>query len=80
MGYEREMLGGNIACAKRGLKAANDALGWLKEMKGARFLSQPQYMHFYEQTFEVRNNLGIYVQDLRGRFDNRRTAAACKQE
>jgi len=69
IGYEVEMLGGNIACAKRGLAAANTALDLLREMKGAPHLQAVTYQSLYEQVYEVRNALGIYVQELRERFD-----------
>ncbi|QXD14827.1 four helix bundle protein [Rhodocaloribacter litoris] len=69
IGYERDMIGGNIACAKRGLAAANAALGLLREMKAAPYMPPDVYRRLYEQAFEVRNELGLYVQDLRRRFD-----------
>ena len=69
IGFERDMLGGNIACAKRGLKAANQALDLLLEMKHVPYLPADVYRRLYEQAFEVRNELGLYVQDLRRRFD-----------
>lgn len=69
IGYEKDTLGGNIACAKRGLAAANEALSLLRSMKTAAFLPEETYLRFYERLFELRNMLGIYVQDLRGRFD-----------
>lgn len=69
IGYEREMIGGNIACAKRGLAAANSALEQLREMRPAPYMDEERYLQLYEQTFEVRNALGLYVQDLRARFN-----------
>jgi hypothetical protein len=69
IGYEREMIGGNIACAKRGLAAANSALDQLAELRTASYMTPDFYRHLYEQVFEVRNELGLYVQDLRARFN-----------
>lgn len=69
IGYEQDMIGGNIACAKRGLAAANSALDQLHELKRVAYLDDARYRRFYEQTFEVRNELGLYVQDLRARFN-----------
>jgi len=69
IGLERDMIGGNIACLKRGLFAANEALRLLGEMQKAEYLHPAKYLAFYEQTFEVRNNVGVYIQDLRARFD-----------
>lgn len=69
LGYEIETLGGNIACAKRALAAANAALNLLREMKPAPHLQPDTYRVLYERVYEVRNALGIYVQDLRERFN-----------
>lgn len=69
IGHERDTLGGNIACAKRGLADANAALALLRRMKRARYMDEPTYRRVYEQTYEVRNQVALYVQDLRERFD-----------
>ena len=69
IGYEQDMIGGNIACVKRGLGAANTALSLLHEMRDASYIDQAMYARLYEDTFEVRNEVGLYVQDLRRRFD-----------
>lgn len=69
IGYDREMLGGNIACIKRALNAANTALIVLRDMKGAAYMDCYRYVRFYEKTYEVRNALGLYVQELRRRFE-----------
>lgn len=68
-GFERDALGGNIACAKRALAVANAALALLREMRHAPYMDASQYRRLYEQTYEVRNALGLYVQELRERFD-----------
>lgn len=69
IGYELDTIGGNIACAKRALNAANSALDLLREMKPAAYMEPDFYRNVYEQTYEVRNMLGLYVQDLRARFN-----------
>ena len=69
IGYEQDTIGGNIACVKRGLNAANAALKLLPELRSVPYLDEEAYRHLYEQTFEVRNGLGLYVQELRARFD-----------
>ncbi|MEX0600522.1 MAG: four helix bundle protein [Rhodothermales bacterium] len=69
IGYEMEMIGGNIACAKRALDAANTALDLLREMKEAAYMRDDVYRPLYEDLFHVRNDLGIRVQELRARFD-----------
>jgi hypothetical protein len=69
LGLEREMLGGNIACAKRALADANAALGFLTELKERPYMDAGVYGTFYERLFELRNEVGLYVQELRRRFD-----------
>jgi len=70
-GFDREFLGGNIAYTKKALYCANDALTILqRDLKGTQFLSKKQYFHFHEQLFTLRNNIGIYIQELRERFYN----------
>lgn len=69
IGYERDMLGGNIACVKRALAAANAALTLLRQLKEASYMTPRAYRTLYEETYELRNALGIYVQELRARFD-----------
>ena len=69
IGYEQDTIGGNIACAKRGLAAANSALGLLRELQADVGLAPKPYLALYEQVFEVRNALGLHIQALRDRFD-----------
>lgn len=69
IGYERDMIGGNIACVKRGLSAANKALALLRQLKREPYMRRATYHVLYEETYELRNALGIYVQELRARFN-----------
>ena len=69
IGHERDTLGGNIACAKRGLADANAALALLARMKSAPYMNASTYRRLYEQAYEVRNAIALYVLDLRERFD-----------
>ena len=69
IGHERDTLGGNIACVKRGLSDANAALDLLARMKPALYMDPATYRRLYEQAYEVRNALALYLQDLRDRFD-----------
>jgi four helix bundle protein len=69
IGYERDMLGGNIACVKRALGAANAALTLLRQLKREPYLPTSTYRKLYEETYELRNALGLYVQELRERFN-----------
>lgn len=68
IGYDKETIGGNIACVKRALEAANTSLGLISEMKEAIYMSPEIYHQLSEMAYETRNALGIYVQDLREQF------------
>lgn len=69
-GFERDYLGGNIACTKKALYAANEALRLLADdLKGSPLLSTSQYLQMHELLFELRNDIGIYVQQLREQFN-----------
>ncbi|MEM1125340.1 MAG: hypothetical protein AAGI71_01720 [Bacteroidota bacterium] len=68
-GTERDALGGYIACVKRALTHANQALGELADQKGAAYMTPARYATLYERTYELRNALGLYVQHLRERFN-----------
>jgi hypothetical protein len=69
IGYERDVIGGNIACVKRSLADANAALDLLRRMKHAQYMDAETYLPFYEQVYEVRNELAVYIQDLRDQFN-----------
>lgn len=69
IGMELEMIGGNIACAKRALLSANAALELLREIRPSGYVDAAFYQSLYEETYELRNQTGIYVQELRRRFD-----------
>lgn len=69
IGLELDMIGGNIACVKRALVAANAALRLLPELKAAGYVDDERYLSLYEDTYELRNQIGVYVQELRRRFE-----------
>ncbi len=69
MGYEQEMIGGNIACSKRGLAAGNVALQLMQEMKNAPYFEPETYRKLYERIYEARNALALHVQELRQQFN-----------
>lgn len=70
-GFDQEFLGGNIAYTKRALYCANDALTILqRDLKQAPYMPHSQYQYFHQQLFELRNGIGIYIQELREQFYN----------
>lgn len=69
-GFDPDFLGGNIAYTKKALYCANDALTILqRDLKGASCITVSQYRYFHERLFDLRNNTGIYIQELRERFN-----------
>jgi len=67
-GFEPEGLGGNIANCKRGLKAANQMLDALYEIGDKKLLEREIYLEFYGRAKELRDELAIYIVELRERF------------
>lgn len=70
-GFEADYLGANIAYTKKALNSANLCLALLPTMKGQSFISKSEYQNFHARFFELRNDIGVYVQQLRDRFNNR---------
>ena len=69
IGYARDSIPGNVACARRALRAANESLDQLRRRKRKGDAWRVAYARFYEPLYELRNTLGAYVQDLRSRAD-----------
>ncbi|NND71531.1 MAG: hypothetical protein HKN43_08120 [Rhodothermales bacterium] len=69
IGYEKETIGGNIACVKRALEAANISLSLLSEMKTGEYMSDEIFRELAENAYETRNALGLHVQSLRNQFN-----------
>lgn len=68
-GFEKDVLGANIAYAKKALAYANKSLSLLQNMKKGRSLFiREEYMQLHEWLFDLRNDIGLYVQDLRSKF------------
>lgn len=69
-GFEQDFLGGNIAYTKKALYCANSALYLLQEhLKGAPFINKEEYILLHERLFDLRNDIGVYVQELREQFN-----------
>lgn len=67
-GFEMESLGGNIANNKRGLSAANRMLSALQQLRDKEILNRETFQKFYSEGKEVRDDLAIYIEELRERF------------
>ena len=58
-----------MVARKRAIKAANLSLGLLAGMKSRQYMSDKDYRALYESTYEVRNKIGVHIQELRDRFN-----------
>ena len=67
-GFEVEYLGANIAYTKKALHYANHSLELVQKMKTELFFNRQEYAEIHGRLFELRNDIGIYVQELRSRF------------
>lgn len=70
-GFEADYLGANIAYTKKALKSSNLGLALLQSQKSEEYFSTEVYSNYHERIFEIRNDIGVYVQELRDRFYNR---------
>jgi len=69
-GFEKDVLGGNIAYTKKALHSSNEALIRLQHLKGKSYFQGSNYGDIHARLFEIRNDIGIYVQELRDKFRN----------
>lgn len=67
-GFEDDVLGANIAYSKRALHYANAALEKLQALKSQKVFNLNDYNQLHATLFELRNDIGVYVQDLREQF------------
>ncbi len=67
-GFEREVLGANIAYSKKALAAANHALQQWRNIYNKQLISRKLYLEIDLNLFELRNDIGVYIQELREQF------------
>ncbi|MEQ8524334.1 hypothetical protein [Gracilimonas sp.] len=67
-GFEQEYIGANIAYSKKALASANHALELLQALKKKSLFAKKEYLEFHSVLFELRNDIGIYIQELRDQF------------
>lgn len=70
-GFESEMIGGNLVCNKKALEHANNALAQLQKQKKQPYIVNEVYVEFHRLLFELRNDIALYVLDLRSRFNTK---------
>lgn len=69
-GFEQDFLGGNIVYNKKALSCANNSLLLLQDsLKKTPYMNREHYAELHESLFELRNDIGIYVQELREQFN-----------
>ena len=64
-GFDLDVLGGNISYCKRALRHANEVLELLQELKPRAFMRYLDYETLHERMFDLRNDLGVHIQELR---------------
>jgi hypothetical protein len=69
-GFDLEVIGGNIAYCKKALDNSNKALEMLCAMKDRPWLKAADYFELHEVLTRVRNEIGMYIQDLRESYRN----------
>jgi hypothetical protein len=69
-GFDLEVIGGNIAYCKKALDNSNKALELLRSLKDRPWMKAADYYELHEALSRVRNEVGMYIQDLRESFRN----------
>jgi hypothetical protein len=69
-GFDQDVLGANIVYTKKALYRANRSLSILQTLKHRGIFTRNDYYRLHEWIFELRNDIGIYIQQLRDKFDN----------
>lgn len=67
-GFEPEYIGANIAYSKKALNSANRALELMSVLKKKPVFRKKEYLDFHSDLFELRNDIGVYIQELRDQF------------
>jgi len=68
-GFDADVLGANIAYTKKALYNANRSLALLQGIKHQSVFTRNDYYKLHEWIFELRNDIGIYIQQLRDKFN-----------
>lgn len=67
-GFEQDYIGANIAYSKKALLSANHGLELMQGLKKKNLFTKRQYQELHARLFELRNDVGIYIQELRDQF------------
>ena len=67
-GFDPESIGGNIAYCKRALRLCNEAMDIFTLIHEQKAIQDKSYLFMQEELMLLRNDLGVYVQELRDMF------------
>lgn len=67
-GFEQDYIGANIAYSKKALFCANHGLELMQGLRKKNLFTKRQYQELHARLFELRNDVGIYIQELRDQF------------
>jgi len=67
-GFDQDYIGANIAYSKKALGSANRALGLIQSLKKKSLFQKKDYKELHSVLFELRNDIGIYIQELRDQY------------
>ncbi len=70
LGFDKEVMGANIAYNKKALQAANLSLQYWRGIYEHKLVDRKLYLEVHARLFELRNDIGVYVQELREKFEN----------
>lgn len=68
-GFDVDNIGANIVYCRRALQAANKALELLQTQRLRPHLDGFDYAGIHNELFELRNDIGVHIQELRDRFN-----------
>ncbi len=67
-GFDKDVLGANITYTKKALLYSNRSLTLLQAMRNKNTFRRDEYYRMHEWLFEIRNDIGVYIQDMREQF------------
>jgi hypothetical protein len=68
-GVDVDNIGANIVYCRKALQAANRALELMQSLRGRPHLEGFEYAAIHNELFELRNDIGVHIQELRDRFN-----------
>lgn len=69
-GFDMDNIGANIVYCRKALETANRTIDLLQAQRGRHHLAGFPYATIHGELFELRNDIGVYIQELRDRFNS----------